>query len=308
MISLNEKVYLLTESNRVYRAALEQKQLAGLEITEDKEQATIVIADPPLAVCCLDQFPKLEWLQSTFAGVDKLMANGLRQDYTLTNVKGIFGPLIAEYVLGYLTQYYRHFAQYQQQQVQQIWQPHHYRSLAGLRMVILGTGVIASHLAKVANSFAIEVIGVNSSGIPPKESPFARVYHIAELESALGLADIVVSTLPNTLQTHHLLNAQSLAHCKQALLFNVGRGANLDESALIGAIDAGHIEHAFLDVFELEPLSQNHPYWQHPAITITPHIAALSFPHQVVDIFAQSFPMWCSGLQPQFVVDFAKGY
>lgn len=305
---MNEKVYLLTESNHVYRDALAQKQLAGLEITEDKDEATIVIADPPLAVSCLDEFPKLEWLQSTFAGVDKLMASGLRQDYTLTNVKGIFGPLIAEYVLGYLTSYYRHFALYQQQQQQQAWQPHHYRSLAGLRMVILGTGVIASHLAKVANSFAIEVIGVNSSGIPPKDSPFTQVYHIAELESALALADIVVSTLPNTSQTHHILNSESLAFCQHALLFNVGRGANLDESALIAAIDAGHIKHAFLDVFEQEPLSQNHPYWQHPSITITPHIAALSFPQQVVDIFVESFPRWCSGLEPQFVVDFTKGY
>lgn len=69
IISLNEKVYLLTESNEVYRAALEQKQLAGLEFTDDKSVATIVIADPPLAAPCLEQFPQLEWLQSTFAGV-----------------------------------------------------------------------------------------------------------------------------------------------------------------------------------------------------------------------------------------------
>lgn len=305
---MNEKVYLLTESNEVYRAALEQKQLAGLEFTDDKSVATIVIADPPLAAPCLEQFPQLEWLQSTFAGVDKLMAPGLRQDYTLTNVKGIFGQLIAEYVLGYLAGYYRHFAFYQQQQQQKAWTPKAYRSLAGLRMVILGTGVIASHLAKVANSFAIEVIGVNSSGIPPKDSPFDQVFHIAELASALGMADIVVSTLPNTQQTHHILNGEMLSFCNNALLFNVGRGANLDESALIAAIDAGHIEHAFLDVFEQEPLPAEHPFWPHPAITLTPHIAAVSFPQQVVDIFAESFPMWCSGLEPQFVVDFAKGY
>lgn len=308
MNSSNEKLYLLTENNALYRELLEQKQLSGLEFTEEKSEATIVLADPPLAAKSLDDFSRMEWLQSTFAGVDKLMAEGLRQDYMLTNVKGVFGQLIAEYVLGYLTQHYRHFVFYQQQQQANQWSPRPYRSLAGLQMVILGTGVIGSHLASVAKSFAIEVVGVNSSGIPPKDSPFDSVYHNAELSSALSRADIVVSTLPNTPQTRHILNQQSLSACHNALLFNVGRGANLDESALIPAIEAGHIQHAFLDVFEQEPLPADHPFWNHASVTITPHIAAVSFPQQVVEIFAESFPLWCSGLDPQFVVDFTKGY
>jgi phosphoglycerate dehydrogenase-like enzyme len=308
MNSLNDKLYLLTESNSIYRQALQQKSLAGLEFTEERSEATIVIAEPPLAAKCLDDFPKMEWLQSTFAGVDKLMVHGLRQDYLLTNVKGVFGPLIAEYVIGYLTSYFRHFSFYQQQQNQANWTPQPYKSLVGQRMVILGTGVIGAYLAQVAKSFGMTLVGVNRSGIPPKNSPFDQLFHIAELERALSGADIVVNTLPNTSHTYHLLNQQSFSACHDVLLFNVGRGATLDESALIPSIEAGYIQHAFLDVFEQEPLEAEHPFWGHPKVTVTPHIAAVSFPEQVVDIFAESYQHWCLGLEPQFMVDFEKGY
>ncbi len=308
MNSFNDKVYLLTGNNQTYLEALQQKQISGLEFTQDRSEATVVLADPPLVVSSLDDFPKLEWLQSTFAGVDKLMTEGLRQDYLLTNVKGVFGPLITEYVLGYLTGYLRHFSFYQQQQTHQQWTPRTYKSLAGQQMVILGTGVIGRYLAQAAKSFGMTLIGVNSSGIPPKDSPFKQVFHIAELDSALKRADIVVSTLPNTPQTYHLLNQQSFSACKEILLFNVGRGANLDESALIPAIESGYVRHAFLDVFEQEPLVAGHPFWTHPQITVTPHIAAMSFPEQVADIFADNYRRWSSGLEPQFVVDFDKGY
>ncbi|MGX9418690.1 D-2-hydroxyacid dehydrogenase [Vibrio sp. WJH972] len=308
MKGIKDKFYLLTDANEEYQTELKQYDLPGLEQTDIMNEATVVIADPPLAALHLDKFDKLEWLQSTYAGVDKLMLPELRQDYTLTNVKGVFGPLIAEYVIGYLIQHYRHFQQYREHQSQQQWSPMPYQSLQGKRMVILGTGVIAKHLAKVVAPFGIDAIGINRSGIPPKDNTFSAIYHFSELEMALKSADIVVSTLPNTPETKHMLNREFFSWCDNVVLFNVGRGANLAEDSLISAIDSGQVGHAYLDVFEQEPLNSHHPFWHHPNITITPHIAALSFPRHVIKIFATSYQRWSMGQMPQFVVDFSKGY
>ena len=305
---MDDKLYLLTDSNHAYLTELASYNLAGLELTDVMADATIVIADPPLAVEYLDQFERLEWLQSTFAGVDRLMDPELRTDYLLTNVKGIFGPLIAEYVIGYLTQHFRHFSLYKTCQDEKQWSPQPYQSLQGKRMVILGTGVIAKHLAKVVKVMGIEAVGINRSGIPPKDNTFSAIYHFSELNVALEDADVVVSTLPNTPETKHMLNREFFQSCNNIVLFNVGRGANLDEDSLIPAIEAGQVQHAYLDVFEQEPLKAEHPFWLHPNITVTPHIAAVSSPHDVVEIFAASYQRWLMGQDPQFVVDFDKGY
>ncbi len=308
MNNFTHQLYVLTEQDDVYRQGIESLELEGLEITENREEATILLAAPPMAAKCLDDFPKLEWLQSAFAGVDALTSPNLRQDYELTNVKGIFGQQIAEYVLGYTISHYRHFNLYQQQQNQKQWSPHQYQSLNEKSMLILGTGSIGAHLSTVASSFGIKTMGVNSTGIPPKAGDFDETYHINELPNAMKQADIIVNTLPNTPQTVGLLNKNTLSHCQAALLFNVGRGATLAEEDLIYAIEQGKIQHAFLDVFKDEPLDTSHPFWSHPAITITPHIAALSFPEQVIDIFAHNFRLWRDGFQLEHRIDFDKGY
>lgn len=308
MNNFTHQLYILTEHNALYRQAIEALNLPDLAVTTERDQATLLLAAPPLAAPCLNEFPRLTWLQSAYAGVDALMAPGLRQDYELTNVKGIFGQQIAEYVLGYSISHYRHFMHYHQQQQQAQWLPHLYQSLHGKTMVVLGTGSIGSHLAKVAAALGLEVSGVNRSGIPPRHSQFASTYHINELGAALASADIIVNTLPNTPETAGLLAAESFAHCHQALLFNVGRGKTLVEQDLIPAIEAGQLAHAFLDVFVTEPLGAQHPFWQHDAITVTPHIAALSFPEQVVEIFAANYALWRDGFRLQHRIDFDKGY
>ncbi|MCV5262341.1 hypothetical protein OFC55_32240, partial [Escherichia coli] len=88
---------------------LAEKNLPDLNITDKPQEAHIVLADPPLLSHRLDEFSQLEWVQSTYAGVNALITPEFRQDYTLTNVRGVFGPLIAEYVLGYCISHYRHF-------------------------------------------------------------------------------------------------------------------------------------------------------------------------------------------------------
>ncbi|CAM3544498.1 Glyoxylate/hydroxypyruvate reductase A [Vibrio aerogenes CECT 7868] len=300
--------YILTHNNDRYRDLLKSYPLDGFTETQDRSQATVLLASPPMAAKCLDDFPKLEWLQSIYAGVDALIAPELRKGYQLTNIKGIFGQLISEYVLGFLTSHHRHLVYYKYQQRKQQWKPCRYRSLAGQTMVILGTGSIGSHLSQVASAFGIHTIGINRSGIPPKQSPFEQIFHVNEVRMALSKAQIVVNTLPATAETEKLLNRELLSYCNQAILFNVGRGQTLDEDALIPAIEANYIQHAYLDVFCKEPLADGHPFWQHPGITVTPHIAAVSFPEQVAEEFVANCQRWQDGFSLFNRVDFEKGY
>ncbi|MEF1171104.1 D-2-hydroxyacid dehydrogenase [Vibrio sinaloensis] len=308
MNNFTYKVYLLTEDDSKYQALLEQANLPDLEISTSREEANILLASPPLASSQMDQFPNVEWIQSIFAGVDALLPSLDEFSGELTNVKGIFGQQISEYVLGYLIQHQRHFKHYAQQQEASTWHPMPYQSLNQLKMVVLGTGSIGSYLATTAKAFGIHVSGVNRSGIPAKNSPFDTTYHIQELATAFKNADVIVNTLPNTPETHHIFNRESLSYCSQALLFNVGRGSAVNESALSDALDNQWLAHAYLDVFDTEPLPNEHPFWARRDITITPHIAALSFPEQVVDIFAENFQRWRDGFALLNQVDIDKGY
>ncbi|MGF1762574.1 D-2-hydroxyacid dehydrogenase [Aliivibrio kagoshimensis] len=302
------KLLILSNQEQTYLELIAQAKLQDLEITDDPGQANLVLADPPRLVEHLDSFSNLDWVQSTFAGIDALTDDKLRRDYQLTNIKGIFGQLIAEYVLGYTIGYYRNFEQYRHQQNNKHWEQLPYPTLLGKRMVILGTGSIGSYLANAVRALGIETIGVNRTGIPPMDSPFDVTFHNAELPRALEMADIVVSTLPNTKDTLGLLNKETLSHCEQALLFNVGRGEALDVEGLLHAIRNGSVEHAFLDVFITEPISQQSPFWEHPNITVTPHVAAVSFPEQAFEIFAENYQRWQQGFSLINQIDFEKGY
>ena len=101
MNNFTNKLYIATEHDDTYVQLILNQDLPDLEITQNPESAEIVLASPPLIADRLDEFTQLDWLQSTYAGINKLTQPNLRHDYTLTNVKGIFGPAIAEYVLGY---------------------------------------------------------------------------------------------------------------------------------------------------------------------------------------------------------------
>ncbi|MEZ9328463.1 D-2-hydroxyacid dehydrogenase [Vibrio breoganii] len=308
MKTATQYLYVLSKNKQEYLELLKSADLPQLEITEDPTLANILLASPPMASEVINDFPNLEWVQSIYAGVDALTQPAPRSDYQLTNVKDIFGQPISEYVLSYSIAHFRHFATYKQQQAEQVWQPYPYVCLNEKTLVILGTGSIGAHLSNVAKAFGLTTIGVNSSGKAPENSQFDSVFPISELNHALSLADIVVSVLPKTAQTKGVLNKQSLSHCKQALLFNVGRGDAIETDGLLSALEEGCLEHAYLDVFINEPISQQCPYWQNPKVTVTPHIAAHSFPNQVMGLFKDNYQRWLNDEPLKAIVDFNKGY
>jgi len=267
----------------------------------------VVLADPGLIAPHFAQLPNVKWVQSTFAGVDAIIKQGLPHGVVLTNIRGVFGQAMAEYVFAQLISLERHLPSLHRQQNSKQWQPLEYKILAGRRLLLLGTGSIAQSIAGIAKAFAMEVEAVSRSGQAKAE--FDAVYPVAKLNERLNQANYVVSVLPSTNDTQHLIAApQFKAMLADAVLVNVGRGAVVDEAALLDALNTGQLRHAVLDVFEQEPLPQDSALWSHPKVTLTPHCAAVSFPHEIADVFIHNLNNWLSGKALNYIVDVQVGY
>lgn len=129
------------------------------------------------------------------------------------------------------------------------------------------------------------------------------------LRTALERADILVLLLPLTDGTTHILSADTLARMpKGAVVINPGRGPLIDDDALLAALDAGHIAHATLDVFKVEPLPSDHPYWAHPRVTVTPHVASATRPKTSALTIAENIERGEKGVPLQHLVDRTLGY
>ena len=301
------RLWIHSQHHAYYQTAFLKKPLPNCRLVDDPDTANIVLGEPPLLASKITQLPALQWIQSTFAGIDALMNPSLRQDYYLTNIRDIFGPLIWEYVVGYALSYYREHAQYRLQQQKSNWQPLPHRSLAGKTLLILGTGSIGQYVAQQARHFGLNVHGVNRTGQSPSAN-FDATYEFDDITMAIAQADIIVSVLPATPETDNIIQARLLKHANNALFFNVGRGQAINENDLIVALNNGQLAHAYLDVFKTEPLNHNHPFWSHPNITITPHVAAPSVPEQVYEQFILNYQRWHTNQPLMNVIDFQKGY
>jgi glyoxylate/hydroxypyruvate reductase A len=140
-------------------------------------------------------------------------------------------------------------------------------------VVIFGLGALGLSVAETLVMLGFNVTGWSRS--PKNVERIATLHGPDGLDKALAVAEIAVLLLPDTPATENTLNAQTLARMpKGAFIINPGRGPLIDDDALVAALDSGHIAHATLDVFRVEPLPQDHPYWAHPSVTVTPHIAA----------------------------------
>lgn len=141
------------------------------------------------------------------------------------------------------------------------------------QVVVLGLGALGATVANTLLGLGFNVTGWSRS---PKDLPGATCLHGEDgLTKALSQAEIAVLLLPDTAATENTLNAETLAQMpKGAFIINPGRGPLIDDAALLAALDSGQIAHATLDVFRVEPLPTDDPYWTHPKVTVTPHIAA----------------------------------
>lgn len=184
------------------------------------------------------------------------------------------------------------------------------KRLSGQTVVFLGTGAISKRTAKLAKAFNMHLVGLSKSGQEKEE--FDEIYSIKSLESILPKADIVVNALPETKETIHLLKRQHFEVMKDETLFiNIGRGSVVDEQLLIEVLKNKIIRHAYLDVFENEPLKPNHELYELENVTITAHITGNDYEakYDLLDIFKNNLVNF---LNKKYLieneVDAKKGY
>lgn len=174
-------------------------------------------------------------------------------------------------------------------------------------VTILGLGALGLACAQTLACLGFPVTGWSRTA---KEIENVSTFHGAEaLRTALSSAQILVLLLPSTADTQNILNAETLNWLpKNAIIINPGRGALIDDGALLEALDQGHISHATLDVFRVEPLPSEHPYWDHPRVTVTPHIASATRPDTASSQIAENIRRSEAGLPLLNLVDRARGY
>ncbi|WP_273889573.1 glyoxylate/hydroxypyruvate reductase GhrA [Serratia marcescens] len=212
-----------------------------------------------------------------------------------------------EYALSYALRYFRRFDEYQALQQRQEWQPLDPHSLDDFTIGILGAGVLGQSVARKLTEFGFRVRCWSRSA---KQIDGVQSF-AGEAQRAAFLDDVklLINLLPNTPETVGILNRELFAQLSTgAYLINIARGAHLVEADLLAALEQGQLAAATLDVFAREPLPQDHPFWRHPRVTITPHIAAITLPQQAMDQIAANIRALEAGHAPAGVVDRQRGY
>ena len=272
------------------------------------EKVQVLLGDPDLAAQVIGRCPDLRWVQSGWAGNAPLI-NHPRKDYTLTGVKGVFAMQMREYVFAHLLYFSRNIAGFVQaaSHSHTKWHKPDFYYLAGKTLGICGAGSIAEALVPVAQALGMKIIGLSRSG-EPKEG-FAAMYTAQDKTVFASQCDFVVSLMPDTPQTRGFIDESMLAALPdEAVLINAGRGSAVVQSALLNALDTHRLRAAVLDVFEQEPLPDDHPFWTHPDILVTQHTAAASRPKDIISVFADNLKRYQANQSLLYTIDFNKGY
>ena len=253
----------------------------------------------------------LEWIHVTAAGVDTLLFDELRDsDVVVTNAHGVFDRPIAEYVLGAVIAQAKDSRNSFDLQHRHEWQHRETRSIAGARALVVGTGGIGREIARMLGAAGMEVRGAGRRAAAD-DADFGVVVASEDLATEAAWCDHLVLAAPLTPATRGLVDAAVLSAMKpDAHLVNVGRGALVDESALVSALIERSIGGATLDVFDIEPLPIDHPLWEAPNVTITAHMSGdvVGWRDTLAAQYTENVRRWLVGQPLRNVVDKKLGY
>ena len=263
----------------------------------------VAVGAPPDLAAIIPRCPRLRWVQSTWAGIDAI-AHFASEKLEITPLKGVFGPAMTEYVMGWLLAIERNVIS---RASHTHWVPTLEPRVTSKRMGIMGTGGIGTAIAVAAKSFGLEVIGLNSDGRAVEG--FSTCYPCADrLAFAEGL-DYLVSVLPQTSQTNNLIDREVLSRLNPgAIVINAGRGNAVVEADLIASLNAGHLRAAVLDVFREEPLPPDDPLWSTPGVHITSHTAGPTPDEAVAEVFGRNLKRYIAGEPLTHAARAGRGY
>ena len=254
---------------------------------------------------------RLRWIQWGGAGVDAALFPALvESDVVLTNLRGVFDQAMAEYTLGMILAFAKDFRRTGALQRERTWSRRLTGRVAGTRALVVGAGSIGRAIVRTLRAVGIEVdvVGRRARDGDPD---FGRVHGNEDLDRLLGSADWVVLIAPLTAGTRGMFGAARFAEMKpEAHFFNLGRGALVDEPALIEALAGGAIAGAGLDVFGKEPLPAASPLWEMENVFVSPHMSGdfRGYAPVAADIFIENFRRFRAGEPLLNVVDKRLGF
>jgi phosphoglycerate dehydrogenase-like enzyme len=283
------------------------------ELAPHLDRVDVIFAwnfDRPRLRDVIPRAPRLRWIQSISAGVEDLAFPELRaHGVVLTNAAGIYDPGLAESVLGFLLAFSARILENARLSPGD-WPSERIALLRGTTVLIVGAGSIGTETGRLLRSVGLRVRGVARTA-RPADDVFESIVGPDALESELAVADHVVNVLPITPATGRMFGAPEFAAMKPTAMFvNIGRGATVDEPALIHALEGGVIAGAALDVFEVEPLPAENPLWRMPNVLVSPHRAGdhEGWESDVVALFVDNLRRFISGESLRNVVDVELGY
>ncbi|MBE0485173.1 D-2-hydroxyacid dehydrogenase [Marinobacter sp.] len=254
---------------------------------------------------------KLQWIHATSAGVDALMFPALiKGNVVVTNARGIFDRTIAEYVLCSILMFAKDFPQSIRLQLKREWKHRDTERAQGKQVLVVGAGSIGRQIGQLVKAIGMQPHGIART--PRRDDPdFVAVHGHEQIYDQLSHADYVVIAAPLTPQTEGLFDSKAFAAMKKsARLINIGRGPIVKTDDLIKALEDGEIAGAALDVFEEEPLPEDHPLWQRDDVIMTAHMAGdfIGWKRALTDQFLENFDRWHKGGELFNLVNKELGY
>jgi phosphoglycerate dehydrogenase-like enzyme len=300
------------------RAEDESEDEARERLAPILRETEVLLSNPIVPDDIVERAPALTWLQLTSAGVDRLLNSPVVQSrVTVTTASGIHAVPISEYVIGAMLAFAKGLPRAFRAQQERVWRPFWPDELEAKTVGVLGVGAIGARVVELSKALAMRVLAMRRSVDRRMTGEGARNPAVDEmlppsgLNYLLGESDYVVVALPLTPESRGLIGEEELRAMKpNAVIVNIGRGAIIDEQALVRALKEGWIAGAALDVFQQEPLSGESELWGLDNVIVTPHVSGGTprYMERAMALFCDNLRRYLADEPLRNVVDPARGY
>ncbi|HEV8575402.1 MAG TPA: D-2-hydroxyacid dehydrogenase [Dehalococcoidia bacterium] len=300
------------------RAEDESEEEARERLGPILRETEVLFTNPIVPDDIVERALALKWLQLTSAGVDRLLdAPVVRSQVTVTTASGIHAVPISEYVIGAMLAFAKGLPRAFRAQQERVWRPYWPEELEEKTVGVLGVGAIGARVIELSKALGMRVLASRRSAtgrVKGEGSGLKGVDELLgpeELPYLLAESDYVVVAVPLTAESRGLIGESELRSMKpNAVIVNIGRGAIIDEGALVRALKGGWIAGAALDVFTQEPLSGESELWGLENVIVTPHISGGTprYMERAVELFCDNLRRYVAGEPLRNVVDPARGY
>ena len=285
-------------------------------VREYAPQADVIVngtSNPPLLSAAIPPATRARWIHSLWTGVDNVLCpEVLASPLPLTNGRGVFRRPLAEWTIGAMLYFAYRMRRMVRQQQAGVWEAFTTEEIQGKTLGIIGYGGIGSTAAELARPFGMRIVALRRRPeLFGQDSLVDESFAPAKLSQMLAASDYVLLATPLTDDTRGMIGAAQITAMKPtSVLINVGRGAVVDEAALIKALEDGKIRGAALDVFAVEPLPAGHPFYRMENVLLSPHTAdhVQDFIHLAVEAFLENLKRFQAGQPLMNLVDKHAGY